>query len=175
MNWRFVLTSVLNLIVKSFVQSLVLYSKVVSNGTFPFTTVGMRLSEIFLKQFKAWKTSFRANDVPELGIQSSLKVKLDELSHSISCGEMSPVFSDNSVVSQPMKRKIRQLNSSPLQEVMQASNTIVEDPDLQGVVIQIQQRLVQIQAQHPSKHAPQLATGQRLPLVPVSSLSSEDL
>ena len=140
-----------------------------------YTTVGMRLSEIFLKQFKAWKTSFRANDVPELGIQSSLKVKLDELSHSISCGEMSPVFSDNSVVSQPMKRKIRQLNSSPLQEVMQASNTIVEDPDLQGAVIQIQQRLVQIQAQHPSKHAPQLATGQRLPLVPVSSLSSEDL
>ena len=135
----------------------------------------MRLSEIFLKQFKAWKTSFRANDVPELGIQSSLKVKLDELSHSISCGELSPVFSDNSVVSQPMKRKIRQLNSSPLQEVMQASNTIVEDPDLQGAVIQIQQRLVQIQAQHPSKHAPQLATGQRLPLIPVSSLSIENL
>ena len=42
-----------------------------------------------------------------------------------------------------MKRKIRQFNSSPLQEVMQASNTVVEDPDLQGVVIQIQQKLAQ--------------------------------
>ena len=58
---------------------------------------------------------------------------------------------------------------------MQASNTIVENLDLQGVVIQIQQKLAQIQAQHPSKHVPQLATGQRLPLVPVSSLSIENL
>ena len=128
---------------------------------------------MFLKQFKAWRASFRANGVPELGMQGSLKVKLDELLHSISCGEMSPFLSDNSVVSQPMKRNIRQFNSSPLHEVMQASNTVVEDPDLQGVVIQIQQKLAEIQAQRPSKHAPQLATGQRLPLVPVSSLSSE--
>ena len=91
------------------VRSLVIVSP------FFYTTVGVLLSEVFLKLFKAWKASFGANGVPELGMQGSLKVKLDELLHSISCGEMSPVLSDNSVVLQPMKPKIRQFNSSPMQ------------------------------------------------------------